>query len=79
MRALIEAAGRQEEQFLQTCRGQVRKALFEKTEPETQMACGYTDNYIPVYVPGGDNLFNQFYDVKLLKIYRDGMLGEIVR
>ncbi len=79
VRALIEAAGRQEEQFLQTCRGQVRKALFEKTEPETQMACGYTDNYIPVYVPGGDNLFNQFYDVKLLKIYRDGMLGEIVR
>lgn len=37
---------------------------------------GLTDNYIRVYIKSGDDLTNKFTDVKLVRLYRDGMWGE---
>lgn len=38
---------------------------------------GYTGNYIKVYTRNNDDLTNSLTQVKLVKLYRDGMWGEI--
>lgn len=48
-KVLIEAAEEVQRAFLEKCRGTVRRVLFEQEEDD--MATGYTDNYIKVYVP----------------------------
>lgn len=74
--ALIEKAAEDASRFFAMCRGAVRKVLFEEFD-EDGMLTGYTDNYIKVYVSGGEEMLNQFYDVKLLDEYKDGMKGEM--
>ncbi len=44
----------------------------------TQWVTGYTDNYIRTYFRGDPSMFNEFVRVRLVRPYRDGMLGEVV-
>ena len=57
--------------------GAKRQVLFEEIS-EDGLLTGYTDNYIKVYAIGENAMLNQFYNVKLLNEYKDGMKGEIV-
>lgn len=47
---------------------------------EDTMATGYTGNYIKVYIPDEGQILRQgeFYSVRLVEIYQDGCLGEII-
>jgi len=74
---LIAAAEKASGKFFDACAGTTRKVLFE--ELEDGFVTGYTDNYVKTYVAGDEKMFNQFYEVRLLKKYKDGMFGEISR
>lgn len=76
-RALIEKGEEDAKRFFALCQNATRRVLFEELTEEGLLT-GYTDNYIKVYAPGGDEKLNQFYQVKLLKEYKDGMKGEII-
>jgi threonylcarbamoyladenosine tRNA methylthiotransferase MtaB len=75
--ALMEKAAESAEKFYDLCRGRVRRVLFEEVS-EGGLLTGYTDNYIKAYAAGDTSMLNQFYPVKLLDEYNDGMKGEIV-
>ena len=62
--------------FYDLCQGAVRSVLFEEKAGDG-MITGYTDNYIKTYVPGDESMLNQFYDVKLIDRFKDGMKGEL--
>ena len=62
--------------FFDLCQGAVRRVLFEETAGDG-LITGYTDNYIKTYVPGDESMLNQFYDVKLVDRFKDGMKGEL--
>lgn len=72
---LMKAGEGASSEFFKKCMGKGRRVLFE--EREGRYLTGYTDNYIKVYVPAGDENLNRFREVKLLEIYKDGMKGEI--
>lgn len=72
---LIAAAETAAEKFFAACEETTRQVLFE--EKEDEYVTGYTDNYVKTYVVGDETMFNQFYEVRLLKKYKDGMLGEL--
>ena len=74
-RLLTEAAEQQAERFFERSAGESRQTLFE--QEEDGMVSGYTDNYIKVYAPAQNISFDRFYEVKLCRKYKDGMLGEI--
>ncbi len=76
-RILMEKAEIQAQNFFKLCEGAVRPVLFEEFDEEG-IITGYTDNYIKVYVQGTEEMFNQFYNVKLIEKYKDGMKGGIV-
>lgn len=75
--ALIEKAEEDAKRFYHRCKGAVRRVLFEEAS-DGGTVTGYTDNYIKVYAEGTAQQLNQFYMVKLLEEYKDGMKGEIV-
>lgn len=75
-RRLIEKAEEDAGRFYRKCRGAVRRVLFEE-EAGCGMLTGYTDNYVKVYVPAGNEFLNRFSEVRLLEEYKDGMKGEI--
>lgn len=62
--------------FFDLCQGAVRSVLFEEQAGDG-LITGYTDNYIKTYVPGDETMLNQFYDVKLVDRFKDGMKGEL--
>lgn len=76
-RALMEKAEADAGRFFDRCRGAVRRVLFEEMAADGLMT-GYTDNYVKTYAAGRPDMLNQFYDVKLLEKYKDGMKGEII-
>lgn len=73
---LMEKADAAAEEFFAKCSGAVRRVLFEELTEEGLLT-GYSDNYVKVYAAGEPEMLNQFYDVKLLESYKDGMKGEI--
>ena len=75
-KVLMQKAEEDARRFFALCQGAQRRVLFEETG-EDGLLTGYTDNYIKVYVPGDGEMLNQFYNVRLLKEYKDGMKGEI--
>lgn len=75
-RELMDKAEEDAKRFFARCQGAVRRVLFEEARGDE--ITGYTDNYIKVYAKGGEQQLNQFYTVKLLEAYQDGMKGEIV-
>ncbi|MEG2323098.1 MAG: tRNA (N(6)-L-threonylcarbamoyladenosine(37)-C(2))-methylthiotransferase MtaB [Anaerovoracaceae bacterium] len=59
--------------------GKIRKVLFEEYVHGESLITGYTDNYIKVYVENNkDTDINQFAQVRLGRLFQDGMMGEIV-
>ena len=52
--------------------------LAEKNEDG--MTTGYTGNYIKVYIPDAEGALEagEFYDVRLVEIYKDGCLAEVI-
>lgn len=75
---LIEKAESAARDFYEKCKGATRRVLFEEFADGCDgMITGYTDNYVKVYVPGEEKMLNNFYDVKLIEEYKDGMKGEL--
>lgn len=72
---LIEISNMVAKEFLNKQIGEIRTVLFEEGINEIS---GYTDSYIKVYAKGTKDDLNNFRKVKLLKVYKDGMKGEIV-
>ena len=54
----------------------IRKVLFESVI-DGQYIVGFTDNYIRVIVEGKKNMINKIFNVKLLKIQDNKILGQI--
>ena len=64
-----ESARNFRERFL----GKVMPVLWE--QKSNGIWSGLTDNYIRVYTRSDDNLSNQLLPVKLVRVYKDGMMG----
>ena len=71
-KAAIAVARELTQAYLEQLEGQTAQVLFE--EAEGAYFTGHTPNYIKVYVPETD-LHNTLRTVRLLKPYKDGMLG----
>ena len=56
--------------------GALQQVLFE--ESAGQYYVGHTPNYIKVYIPGQADLHNQIHPVRITRLYRDGVLGELI-
>lgn len=80
IRRLMETAEKEREAFNRRSIGAVSKVLAERNE--SGYVTGYSDNYTKVYIDEddfGEREISGFYLVKLLKTYKDGMIGEVVR
>ena len=55
----------------------VKKVLFESIY-ENDYIVGFTDNYVRVYCKGTKEMINKIYNVKLLFLSEDKVLGEII-
>lgn len=80
IRRLMETAEKEREAFNRRSIGTVSKVLAERNE--SGYVTGYSDNYTKVYIDEddfGEREISGFYLVKLLKTYKDGMIGEVVR
>lgn len=68
------------ETFLQHNLDTVKTVLLERKNSATGYWEGLTENYIKVYLKekSEQDLLNQFFTVKLIALYRDGMMGELV-
>jgi threonylcarbamoyladenosine tRNA methylthiotransferase MtaB len=87
---LISAGGRAADAFFAACSGAERRVLFEKTEKvgDTEMASGYTDNFIRTYVQADSFSADDaedlkegrgvFRTVRLDDAFEDGMNGVLV-
>lgn len=74
---LLKLAEEKSEEFRRLNRDKITTVLFEEKTKEGLVA-GFTDNYIKVYTDYNEELVGEFVRVKLLDIYLDGCLGEIV-
>lgn len=83
MEALLKSGALSEERFFKKNLGSVARVLLEEKDlnhdnlADRVLIKGYSDNYIKVYV-SDDVPLNEFYDVKLTELYKDGMKGEII-
>ena len=75
---LIEAGEKASNEFMESLIGTNRKVLFEEKVRGKNEITGYTDNYIKVYTELDKNNINKIIEVRLTKIYKDGMKGEII-
>ena len=74
---LLKLGEEKSEDFRRLNRDKITTVLFEEKTKEGLMA-GFTDNYIKVYTDYNEELVGKFVRVKLVDIYLDGCLGEIV-
>lgn len=74
---LIKLCTQNEQNFYKTMLG---KAFTMLTEEENNgLMQGYTENYIKVYVKNKNLKPNMFVNVKLIELYADGVMAEIVK
>jgi threonylcarbamoyladenosine tRNA methylthiotransferase MtaB len=64
--------------FLMGFLGKIMRVLWESAigGKAEGVWSGLTDNYIRVYIKSDGDLTNRFTDVKLVRLYRDGLWGE---
>ncbi len=62
--------------FRQRFLGQTMPVLWEQ-QSKGGIWSGLTDNYIRVYAKSDDDLANQLLPAKLVRLYRDGVWGEM--
>lgn len=74
---LIQLADNVSKVFFKNSLGETRTVLFEKSDEITGYLEGLTENYIKVYCLGDESLCNHFARVKLVRLYNDGIIGEI--
>ena len=72
---MLALAGESAREFRQSFTGRELDVLWE--QQSAGVWSGYTPNYIKVYAKSGEELTNRIAPVKLVKLYRDGMWGEI--
>ncbi|MEK6545074.1 MAG: TRAM domain-containing protein, partial [Nitrospinota bacterium] len=59
--------------------GKICRLLIENTrDRETGMLKGYTDNYIPVILEGGDKLMNKLINIRITDLSADAVTGELI-
>ena len=73
-RRAIAVAEEMSQAYRETLVGSVQQVLFE--EPEGEYFTGHAPNYVKCYVCGED-LHNQVRPVRVIEVYRDGVLGQI--
>ena len=79
---LEEESEKQTLAFYRQNSGSIRTVLFERANADGSYLSGYTDNYIPVYIPAaetGQKDLHSFREVMLTTPFLDGMTGEIRR
>ncbi len=75
-RAAIQVAEKMNICYREKLVGSAQEVLFE--EPEEGLFAGHAPNYIKVYVQG-ENLHNQICKVQITDLYKEGLIGTIVR
>ena len=73
-RAAIAVAEEMSCSYRENLVGTVQQVLFE--EPEAEYFTGHAPNYVKVYAQG-QALHNQLRNVRILEVYKDGVLGTI--
>ena len=73
-RRAIAVAEEMSQAYREALVGSVQQVLFE--EPEGEYFTGHAPNYVKCYVRGED-LHNQVRPVRVIEVYRDGVLGQI--
>jgi threonylcarbamoyladenosine tRNA methylthiotransferase MtaB len=64
--------------FYHSFLGQRVKVLVEsKRDRESGMLKGYSQNYLPLFLPGGDELMNQEVEVEVIEVQEGKVLGEV--
>ena len=70
--ALRELGEKKRERFYRSCLGQRVKVLVEsKRDRESGLLKGFSPNYIPVLLPGGEELMNREVEAEIIEV-RDG-------
>lgn len=72
---MLALAGKSAESFRERSLGRTMSVLWE--QQARGVWSGLTDNYIRVYAKASDNLADQILPVKLTRLYRDGVWGEV--
>ncbi len=72
---MLDLARESSKGFRQQFLGRTMEVLWEQSSGGVWS--GLTGNYIKVYVRSGENLTNKLLPVKLSRIYRDGIWGEL--
>ncbi|MBO5323008.1 MAG: tRNA (N(6)-L-threonylcarbamoyladenosine(37)-C(2))-methylthiotransferase MtaB [Oscillospiraceae bacterium] len=75
-RAAIAVAEEMKQAYLDKLVGKPVEVLFEEEDGEYWI--GHAPNYVKIYAKG-ENLHNQVRNVTVTEIFRDGLLGEILR
>jgi threonylcarbamoyladenosine tRNA methylthiotransferase MtaB len=73
---MLALAGESSKTFRRQFTGGTVEVLWERSSGG--IWSGLTGNYIRVYVKSADDLTNRILPVKLMKIYRDGIWGELL-
>ena len=73
---MLTLANESTEHFQQQYPGKIMEVLWE--QKAGGVWSGLTGNYIRVYTKSRGNLANQLTDVKLERVYRDGVWGEVL-
>lgn len=77
---LIAVGEEAAQEFHRSLEGTVRTVLLEEYDPQSGYCRGYADNYVRVYCPplpeqSEEDYLNQFFSVRLLSPWKEGMLG----
>lgn len=77
---LIAVGEEAAQEFHRSLEGTVRTVLLEEYDPQSGYCRGYADNYVRVYCPplpeqSEEDCLNQFFSVRLLSPWKEGMLG----
>ena len=72
---LLDLAEESARNFRQRFLGRTMPVLWE--QQSGGIWSGYTDNYIKVYTRSNDDLTNKLLTIQLVKLYKDGVWGEV--
>jgi threonylcarbamoyladenosine tRNA methylthiotransferase MtaB len=80
---LVEYSAKISHDFLSKTIGSERVVLFEEFNSKDKEVEGHADNYVKVYCRVKDQdqqgMINNFFKVEFLQVYKDGILGKVLR
>lgn len=74
---LIELHKTHQDELMQQFVGQTMSVFFEDLKPNNEIM-GFSDNFVPVYVQGSEELIGEIIDVKITKAFRTSLKGELL-